>query len=295
MPLSTAVKQTCYLCGGTDLKPRKGTVRDDPSIGILECAGCGLVALDRRDHVTIADYEASRMHGEAMASAASMALWLAETKQDDERRFEMLQASILNRRVLDVGCGAGGFLLNAKPHAALVEGVEPERRVRDHYAGSLRLHRSLDDVAGQQFDLVTAFHVVEHLPDPRAVLRQMRGVMAPGGRIVIEVPSADDALLGLYDCAPFQAFSYWSQHLFLFTADTLAQVAVQAGLRVSAIEQYQRYPLANHLHWLSKGQPGGHAKWSFLDTQLLRDAYHAALAAIGKCDTLIAHLESNEQ
>ena len=40
------------------------------------------------------------------------------------------------------------------------------------------------------------------------------------------------------------------------------------------------------------GEPGGHAKWAFLDSQELSTAYANALARIGKCDTLIAHLEA---
>jgi hypothetical protein len=105
------------------------------------------------------------------------------------------------------------------------------------------------------------------------------------------VPNADDALLTLFESEAFQRFTYWSQHLFLFNADALRRLVAQAGLRLVSVQQYQRYPLSNHLHWLSRAQPGGHQQWSFLDTPALREAYAASLAAIGKCDTLIAHIE----
>ena len=109
--------------------------------------------------------------------------------------------------------------------------------------------------------------------------------------MIIEVPNADDALLDLYDCDAFQRFTYWSQHLFLYSASTLDMLAHQAGCRVVAIQHCQRYPLSNHLHWLSQGKPGGHQCWAFLDTPELTRAYENTLAAIGKTDTLIAHLE----
>ena len=109
--------------------------------------------------------------------------------------------------------------------------------------------------------------------------------------MVIEVPSSEDALLTLYDNDAFQHFTYWSQHLFLFNAETLRLLATKAGLRVVSIQQFQRYPLSNHLHWLSRSLPGGHQNWSFLDTPALTESYAASLAAVGKCDTLIAHLE----
>ena len=119
-------------------------------------------------------------------------------------------------------------------------------------------------------------------------------MLKPEGRMVIEVPSADDALLTLYECDAFQRFTYWSQHLILFTAHTLERLALQAALRVMAVQDYQRYPLSNHLHWLSLGKPGGHQSWGFLDTPELASAYANTLAALGKTDTLIIHLERRE-
>jgi 2-polyprenyl-3-methyl-5-hydroxy-6-metoxy-1,4-benzoquinol methylase len=142
-----------------------------------------------------------------------------------------------------------------------------------------------------RYDLITAFHVIEHLADPRAMLKTLASKLADNGRMVIEVPSSDDALLSLYDSEAFQKFTYWSQHLFLFSVETLRRLAEQAGLRIVTIQQYQRYPLSNHLHWLSRCEPGGHAKWAFLDSPELTAAYSSALAKMGKCDTLLAHLE----
>ena len=79
--------------------------------------------------------------------------------------------------------------------------------------------------------------------------------------------------------------------MFLFNAETLRRLAKQAGLCIVSIQQYQRYPLSNHLHWFSQGKPGGHQKWAFLDSPELKTAYANALASVAKCDTLIAHLE----
>ena len=123
------------------------------------------------------------------------------------------------------------------------------------------------------------------------MLKELATRLKDRGRLVIEVPSSEDALLTLYENDAFQRFTYWSQHLFLFNAETLRRLATQAGLRVVSIQQFQRYPLSNHLHWLSRNRPGGHQHWSFLDTPALTEAYAASLAAVGKCDTLIIHLE----
>ena len=227
------------------------------------------------------------MHGSV---PISMEQWLNETERDDCRRFEMLKTAIVNRKILDFGCGAAGFLHRAADMAAEAAGVELEQRVRDHWSGALQIHGALDE-AGDAYDLITAFHVIEHLPDPCSILKELAMRLREGGRMVIEVPSSEDALLTLYDNTAFRHFTYWSQHLFLFNTETLRRLADQAGLQVVSIRQFQRYPLSNHLYWLSRGQPGGHKAWSFLDTPALTEAYAASLAAEGRCDTLIAHLE----
>nr|WP_221762987.1 class I SAM-dependent methyltransferase [Chlorobium phaeovibrioides] len=173
--------------------------------------------------------------------------------------------------------------------ASMVVGVDAEKATAEHW-GTV-VYGEIDAVKECDFDLITAFHVIEHLPDPVGVLEQLGQKLAKSGRLIIEVPSAEDALLSLYDSEAFQRFTYWSQHLYLFNCNNLRVLAEKAGFRVVAISQFQRYPLSNHLYWLSKGEAGGHQKWSFLDNPLLAAAYSKALSDIGKCDTLIAHLE----
>jgi len=215
---------------------------------------------------------------------------MKETHIDDIRRFQMLKPSIINQRVLDFGCGAGVFLELAQPFAEKVSGVELEQRVCEHWKEKIEVFDIIDKVSGN-FDLITAFHVVEHLKDPRKTLQTLAKKLDRNGRIVLEVPSANDALLTLYNSDAFQRFTYWSQHLFLFNSYTLTTLATQAGLKVSAIKNYQRYPISNHLHWLSQGKPGGHKIWGFLDSPELHAAYQNSLAANGMSDTLIAYLE----
>jgi len=238
-------------------------------------------------HIHDGFYENSGMHG---SDPIPMEAWLSETDWDDQRRFEMVKAILPNKRLLDFGCGAGGFLRKAQRLAAEVVGVELEIRVQDYWADQLKIAPSLDAVGGG-YDLITAFHVVEHLQNPRDIISDLGKLLKPEGRLIVEVPSADDVLLTLYDCDAFQRFTYWSQHLFLFNASTLSLLAKRAGLKVVAIQHYQRYSLANHLHWLSQGKPGGHQRWNFLDTIELSHAYAHVLASLGKTDTLVAHLE----
>ncbi len=133
--------------------------------------------------------------------------------------------------------------------------------------------------------------MIEHLADPISTLKELSKHLKSGsGKLLIEVPSSQDALLNLYNCSPFQKFTYWSCHLFLYDEYTLSKLAKKAGLKIEMIQQIQRYPISNHLYWLSKGKPGGHKRWFFLDTLELQMAYSNALASIGACDTIRAIL-----
>jgi cyclopropane fatty-acyl-phospholipid synthase-like methyltransferase len=282
----------CYLCKGTKFTERPGEVRDDLSLKIMECAQCGLVSLDSAAHIQPGFYEDSGMHGDEPKPIEE---WLRETQWDDKRRFEQLKSFLPNQQILDFGCGAGGFLAYAKDLVANAVGVELERRVHDYWKDSeITIFSSIDEsigaLRGGRYDLITAFHVVEHLSDPRETLKQLAVLLKPDGRMVIEVPSASDALLTFYDCNAFQRFTYWSQHLYLFTASTLTELIKQAGLNVVSIQHYQRYSLSNHLYWLSQGKPGGHKLWSFLNDPILNNAYANKLGTLGLCDTLIAEI-----
>ena len=279
----------CYLCGNGAMNLRAARVRDNPTLRVMECGECGLVQLNSFDHIHANFYQSSGMHGER---PASIDCWLLEAQVDDQRRFEDLQPLLVNKRLLDFGCGAGGFLFRARAVTRSAMGVELEHRVKDHWADQLDIVAAIDE-AEENWDVITAFHVLEHLLDPIATLKELRGRLSAGGQLIVEVPSANDALLQLYNSEAFENFTYWSQHLFLFTPETLNRVARLAGLNVRAVKQFQRYPLSNHLHWLSRNEPGGHRRWSFLDSPDLGIAYEAALASIGQCDTLIAYFDTS--
>ena len=278
---------SCYLCKSNKYSKRPGTVRDNPNIDILECSDCGLVYLSSLKHIQDGHYEESGMHEDKVPDIKK---WLQETEFDDKRRYEFIKEKITNKTVLDFGCGVGGFLDFAKKSAISVAGIELEKALQPSFK-----QRNLDvfeDLSKAQernkkYDIITAFHVVEHLQNPKKILKELSQLLTEGGEMILEVPNSDDALLTLYENNAFQNFTYWSQHLFLFNAKTMAELISQSGLKLNWIKHVQRYSLSNHLYWLAKGKPAGHKKWSFLNNNQLDQEYGHQLAAIGKTDTII--------
>ena len=282
----------CYVCNGSEFTEREGIVRDAPDLRIQECTLCGFVFLQPLDDRGEQFYADSGMHERDVAIEE----WLRETSVDDERRLKALLPKIVNRNVLDVGCGAGGFLNAAMLYAKEATGVEPESRLAPHFQElGLRVHSSINALPAHSYDLITLFHVLEHVPDPRAMLTELSSLLSDRGEIIVEVPSSSDALLSIYKSDAFSRFTYWSCHLNLFDQHTLKKLATQAGLRVNFVTQLQRYPLSNHLHWLATGGPGGHKTWSQIDSPELDAAYAASLARMGACDTIFASLSRMQE
>ena len=281
---------SCYLCKSDKYSKRTGSVRDNPDIDILECSNCGLVYLSSLEHIQGRHYEESGMHED---EAPDIDNWLKETEFDDRRRYNFVKEKISNKDVLDFGCGIGGFLGMAKKSARDVSGVELERVLQSSFQErELNVFSNLKEVQekSKKYDIITAFHVIEHLKNPKEILKELSQLLTEGGEMIVEVPNSDDALLTLYESKDFQKFTYWSQHLFLFNAKTMAELIEQTGLKINWIKHIQRYPLSNHLYWLSKGSLGGQKDWGFLDNERLTIEYEKQLASIGKTDTLIASL-----
>ncbi|EAJ5701982.1 class I SAM-dependent methyltransferase [Campylobacter lari] len=221
-----------------------------------------------------------------------------------EKRFELLKNKLVGKDILDFGSGHGAFLIKAKEYAKSVTGLEIEEQVdliyKEH---GISLERDLDLLIKKRYsntnilaedergvyDIITAFHVIEHLQDPINVLNKLSKLLRNDGKIIIEVPNGNDALFTFYNNKAYQKFQYIMVHLFYFTPNSLELLAKKANLKVDFIKCVQRWPLSNTLYWLSYGEPAGDKHWgNFIDNPILQNAYEQTLASLGATDTLIA-------
>ncbi|MDN4606801.1 class I SAM-dependent methyltransferase [Sporosarcina highlanderae] len=245
-----------------------------------------MVYLSSIDHITDKFYEESGM----LSGRFNIKEYRANSLRDDKRRARYIDDNIINKAMLDFGCGGGGLLHLLKERTSRIAGLELDKTLHKMINDEgITCYQELGDIK-EKFDYITMFHVIEHLPNPIQVLVELRKYLVPNGKIIIEVPNSEDALLTLYKNEAFANFTYWSCHLFLFNASTLQELFKQAGYRVNYIKQVQRYPLSNHLYWQSNQLPGGHKEWNFLNNSVLDKEYESQLAAIGKCDTLLAEI-----
>ena len=289
-------KELCYLCNSTEYDIIHHGVRGQGKspIDVLKCKECGLVRLS--SFITDDDscfYENSGMWT-SDGRDSSIAIARIEAQDDDKRRAIFAHNYIKNKDVLDFGCGSGGFLNEIKDSAKSIAGVELEKDKRDFLISEgMTCYENIDAVPDVKYDIITLFHVLEHLPDPIAILNKLKRHLSKDGKIIIEVPNADDALLSLYKSEEFANFTYWVCHLYLYTNKTIVDLINKCDMDISLIQQIQRYPLSNHLYWLSKKSPGGHKEWAAFNDDYLDKAYGQRLASLGIADTIIAVIKND--
>ncbi|PID23311.1 class I SAM-dependent methyltransferase [Sporosarcina sp. P7] len=276
----------CYLCGSQQLFVRHDKVRDSDEIKVMECSKCNLVFLSSFNHIEDGFYEESGM----LYGRVNLKTYRNNSFKDDERRADYFKEKFANKSVLDFGCGAGGFLHLIRNQTETAEGLEIDRQLNNILnEEDIRCYATVDQIK-EKYDFVSLFHVLEHMKDPIKILKDLKALLNNKGKIIIEVPNSEDALLTIYKNQAFADFTYWGCHLFLFNYSTLSEVCKRAGYEVKYVKQIQRYPLSNHLYWLAAGKPGGHKELTQLVNSKMNGEYEAQLASLGACDTLLAEI-----
>ena len=143
----------------------------------------------------------------------------------------------------------------------------------------------------KNFDVITLFHVLEHIPKQVEILKEIRKKIKKNGKIIIEVPSALDYLIFI-DLPAFKKFTFWSEHLILHTEKSLKKVLKASGFKKIRVNYLQIYGYANHLGWLLTKKPGGHEYFKeYVDKKFDLD-YRNYLIRRKQTDTLIAIAEN---
>ncbi len=140
--------------------------------------------------------------------------------------------------MLDIGCGTGQYLLEMQARGWAVHGSELNRN-----AANTGKRAGLDirggelaeaGFASETFDFVRCNHSFEHIPNPRAVLPEIRRIMKPDGKLLIAVPNIDGLLARLFG-------RYWWHlalpvHVYAYNPRSLSLLLASAGFDVERVE-----------------------------------------------------------
>ena len=167
------------------------------------------------------------------------------------------------RRLLDVGSGSGDFLLRMRARGWTVLGVEP-----DPVAAAAARANGLDvrdgmlvdaEFPGDTFDAIVLSHVIEHVHDPVALLRECGRVLRPGGVLVLMTPNL--ASVGHRRFGADWRGLEPPRHLHVFSVDSLRACVQHVGLRVTEVRTSAR--LVRGIWWVSESirhQNGGRSR-----------------------------------
>jgi 2-polyprenyl-3-methyl-5-hydroxy-6-metoxy-1,4-benzoquinol methylase len=173
----------CNLCHSQAIRQL------DREYNFCQCGDCGYVFDSPRPTLEeiVAFYsQDSKYDSWVDAAAARDALW--------KRRLHNLLPHRAEGNLMDVGTGIGQFLHHARPYFTDVQGTEVSAsavRVAQEKYG-LQIHHGRVEEMGfspESFNNITLFHVLEHVPDPAALLQCCRTLLRPDGVIAIAVPN----------------------------------------------------------------------------------------------------------
>jgi SAM-dependent methyltransferase len=236
----------CNLCGVDDYEVvfPNGAAHHR----IVRCRRCGLMYANPQEHVDCETFAAqpdapifdpNHPHHRAYAQKQQVQL------PDNLRALRVVDGFFPQRgRLLEIGSYLGIFLDQIRADGWKALGLEP-----DHSAAQYaRKNYSLDIVEGTLphkdlpaagFDVVFLLHVIEHMPDPGANLREIRRLLVPGGVVVIETPRFNSLMFKILRQRE-RSVQNCPGHIYFFTEKTLQGLLEKSGFKVARIEQVGR-------------------------------------------------------
>jgi 2-polyprenyl-3-methyl-5-hydroxy-6-metoxy-1,4-benzoquinol methylase len=214
---------------------------------LWRCGKCRLVFVDRslwRDPYAQADYYAPQFQPEI--------LYPLKPRATDRDRINSVLKHCSSGRFLDYGGGIGrtalaghdaGFEVTVLDDSAkaITDGETHHPEIR-----WIRGNRIPDEMPDASQDVVTLFHVLEHLPEPRLTLQSIQRVLRPGGLLIVEVPNWGSHLRRLQGLRWTYVIDH---HLNHFDAHSLSQMAVAAGFVKGTLEYRRTFDINERQHW----------------------------------------------
>jgi SAM-dependent methyltransferase len=225
----------CPVCGGTAFADR---VRF-PSMTIINCQGCGLALQNPQP----SDDELTEIYGPDyfIGVGANRATQFDTVKRGTARMQLGRIASYLSRfgrvagrgnRLIEIGCGHGNFLIEAKNQGYAVQGLEFSKDAARHANEKLSSDAVIVgtthsvDLPSETYDVCVLADVIEHVRDPHATISYVWRILKPGGLVFIATPSTASWSARLLGSSWME---FKPEHLFYFDPNSLSQLLTRAG------------------------------------------------------------------
>jgi len=229
----------CPLCGGS----RQTLLCEFPEFSWLHCE-CGLIFSDREPEGALAtEYEEEYFSNPSDARRAYGSRTRRRISKSASQILDVLN-HVPPGPLLDIGCSLGYTLEAAQQLDLPATGVDISKHAVEICAGMgfPAKQAPMDDLPfpDDAFQLVMMKHVLEHTPDPRTALREIRRVMRPGAGFFIAVPHAGYRKARRDPCnARFYLPQHGGlRHFVYYTPETLSRLLQEEGFKVARVHPH---------------------------------------------------------
>jgi 2-polyprenyl-3-methyl-5-hydroxy-6-metoxy-1,4-benzoquinol methylase len=150
------------------------------------------------------------------------------------KKLQLISKFYKTGNLLDIGCGTGEFLNTCKNAKWKTVGIEPDNKTREiasqKYSLEIYPENQLKDFKNESFEIITMWHVLEHVPLLNERIEELKRLIKPNGIIIIAVPNCNSKDAQIYK-------EHWAaydvpRHLYHFTPHTLEHIFKKHGLKL---------------------------------------------------------------
>ncbi|TDQ28681.1 class I SAM-dependent methyltransferase [Tenacibaculum caenipelagi] len=138
------------------------------------------------------------------------------------------------KSILDIGAGTGDFLKVCKNNGWKITGVEPSEKAREFSKSkNIILQEDISEIKNTQFDVITLWHVLEHIPNLIEYVQQLKKLLKPNGVLIVAVPNYKS-----YDANYYK--EYWAafdvpRHLWHFSQTSISKIFSLVEINVEKV------------------------------------------------------------
>lgn len=240
--MNLEIVTVCPICSSTKfnslLEIKDFSISQEYFI-ITKCLGCGfLITSPRPDANSIGKYYQSEKyisHSGSRKTIIDRVYFLAQ-RLTLRWKYNLIRSYKSKGEILDYGCGTGAFLNFLQKRKWEITGVEPSKNARTIAESFLqkKVDHSLDAIVEKKFDVITLWHVLEHIHDLENSIQKMKELLKEDGIIFIAVPN--------YESADAQKYKeHWAaydvpRHLWHFSKTTIEKLLVKHKLKLREIK-----------------------------------------------------------
>ncbi len=133
--------------------------------------------------------------------------------------------------VLDIGAGTGDFLVTAKANGWQITGIEPNENAKNlAISKGVSFKNDTKSIDNQQFDVISMWHVLEHVSDLTFQIQELKRLLKPNGTIIIAVPNYKSYDANYY--GPFWAAYDVPRHLWHFSKTAIEKLVSRENMKL---------------------------------------------------------------